>query len=117
MPAAVTVTETFFSISASDPARAIRFYVDVLGATVSFSTPVWTSLYIARVRIGVFTDPAHKGARTGLHFAVADLAQTCAAIERAGGKRSSPAIEVAPRVRIAEMIDTEGNVFVLREDS
>jgi predicted enzyme related to lactoylglutathione lyase len=113
----MAVTETFFSVSAADPERAIRFYIDVFGATVSFRTPVWTSLYIARVRIGVFTDASHTGARTGLHFAVTSLAETCAAIERAGGKRASPNMEVAPGVRIAEMVDTEGNMFALREDA
>jgi len=105
------VTETFFAVLVTDMQRAIAFYSTALGAQVKFSTPGWTSLMIAGVRVGL----AHPGTPgpTGLHFAVADLAAARAAIERAGGRSDNP-VEVAPGVVIANATDTEGNGFTLR---
>ena len=108
------VTETFFAVAVGEMERATRFYTDALGAKVSFATPGWSSLHIAGVRIGLFPDPNHRPTRTGLHFAVTDLAEACAAVERAGGSVSMPATEVAPGVVIAEVTDTEDNTFTLR---
>lgn len=96
-------------------ARATEFYTTALGATVAFATPFWSSLYIARVRIGLFHQPAHSGGRTGLHFAVGDLSQALFEIERAGGAVVRPAAEAAPGVVVADAADTEGNVFALRQ--
>ena len=105
------VTETFFAVLVTDMQRAIAFYSSALAAQVKFSSPGWTSLMIAGVRVGL----AHPGTPgpTGLHFAVADLKQASAAIERAGGRCDAP-VEVAPGVIIACATDTEGNGFTLR---
>jgi predicted enzyme related to lactoylglutathione lyase len=95
--------------------RATAFYVAALGATVAYATERWTSLFIARVRVGLFASPAFAGARVGLHFVVEDLAAACAAIEQAGGSIVAPRIEVAPDVIVADVKDSEGNVFSLRQ--
>ena len=125
----MTVSETFFSLEVGDMQRATAFYVDALGATVKFTSPTWSSLFIAGVRIGLFLDPARPAqpgalqsgpgraqGKTGLHFVVAGLAATCAEIQRAGGKIVEPAREVAPGVVIAEVSDPEGNRFTLRSE-
>lgn len=110
------VRETFLSVSVRDMARASAFYRDALGADVTFASPVWSSLRIAGVRLGLFHHPDHPGGRAGLHFVVADLATTRAAIERAGG-RVAPPVEVAPGVVTVDVTDSEGNTFTLREAS
>jgi predicted enzyme related to lactoylglutathione lyase len=112
----MSVTEMFFAVSERDMERAKKFYVEALEASVIFAVPQWTSLRIAGVRLGLFADSAYGGGMTGLHFAVSSLAQTCASIERAGGRAVSPAEEVAPGVVICQAADTEGNVFVMRAD-
>ena len=104
------VTETFFAVLVTDMQRAIAFYSTALGAQVKFSTPGWTSLMIAGVRLGLA--PGTPGP-TGLHFAVADLKQASAAIERAGGRCDAP-VELQPGIVIANATDTEGNGFTLR---
>jgi catechol 2,3-dioxygenase-like lactoylglutathione lyase family enzyme len=114
---AVSVAETFFSLEVGDMDRATGFYVAALGATVAFASPRWSSLHVAGVRLGLAPvgHGAPDGRRTGLHFAVDDLAAACAAVERAGGRAVSPETEVAPGVRIAEVVDTEGNLFTLTQ--
>ena len=107
------VSETFFSVEVADMARATAFYREALGAVVTFPTARWTSLHLAGVRVGLALNPAHAGARTGLHFAVTDLAASLAAVERAGGRVVTPHLEAAPGVILAEVADSENNLFVL----
>jgi len=110
----MTVVETFFSLEVTDMQRATDFYVAALGATVSFASPLWSSLHIAGVRLGLFLHPPHTPTKIGLHFVVADLASTCAAIARASGRIGPPA-EVAPGIVLVDATDTEGNTFTLRQ--
>jgi len=107
------VTETFMSIEVNDMQRATAFYVNALGATVMFASPSWSSLRIAGVRLGLF-HAQHAEVRVGLHFSVSDLAEACAGVERAGGRIIVASTEVAPGVVVADVSDTEGNVFALR---
>jgi predicted enzyme related to lactoylglutathione lyase len=111
MPAAVL--ETFFSLSVRDMPRATAFYVGAFGATVAFASPGWSSLRIAGVRLGLALDPRQTASHAGLHFAVADLAEACAEVERAGGRVVQASVEVAIGVVVGEVTDTEGNTFTL----
>jgi predicted enzyme related to lactoylglutathione lyase len=108
------VNETFISLIAADMERALAFYTEALGATEGWSSPRWSSVFVAGVRIGFFLNPEHTGLQTGLHFGVNDLETAIAGVIRAGGKLVTPAGEVAPDVFVAEVADTEGNVFALR---
>jgi predicted enzyme related to lactoylglutathione lyase len=109
------VRETFFSLAVADMARATAFYVAALGASVAFASAGWSSLHIAGVRVGLALAPAHAAGRTGLHFAVDDLAAARADVERAGGRIVAPALELAPGVVVAEVTDSEGNLFTLTQ--
>jgi len=111
----VVVSETFFSVLVSDKQRATEFYVNVLGAAVVFAAPAWTSLRIAGVRLGLALVADHAGERTGLHFAVPDITEACAQVERAGGRIVHARLEPAPGVILAEVTDTEGNVLTLTQ--
>jgi predicted enzyme related to lactoylglutathione lyase len=111
----MTVIETFFSVEVSDMHRATAFYVDTLDAAVLYASPRWSSLRIAGVRLGLFLHGEHAESKVGLHFVVSDLATARSAVERAGGRIIAPAIEVAPGLVIADVTDTEGNTFTLRQ--
>jgi predicted enzyme related to lactoylglutathione lyase len=110
----VLVTETFFSIEVNDMQRAVRFYGNALGASTIFSSPNWSSLRIAGVRLGLFLHPGHTLGQVGLHFVVEDFLAACALVERSGGSLVGSSVEVAPGVVIANVTDTEGNTFTLR---
>jgi predicted enzyme related to lactoylglutathione lyase len=110
------VSETFFSVDVTDMRRATAFYVEALGASVTFASDFWTSVRIAGVRLGLFLNAEHVPGRIGLHFAVGDLEAGRADVERAGGRIMGQAIEVAPGVVIIEVMDSEGNRFTLRRD-
>jgi uncharacterized glyoxalase superfamily protein PhnB len=112
---AMTVTETFFSVKVNDMQRATSFYVDALGADVLFASPRWSSLRVAGVRLGLFLNPEHTEARIGLHFVVSDLEAARGRVLRAGGRIVTPSSEVAPGVVVADVTDTEGNGFALRQ--
>jgi predicted enzyme related to lactoylglutathione lyase len=109
----VSVTETFFSVDVEDMARATAFYGYAFDATVLFSSARWCSVRIAGVRIGLALVQQAETKRVGLHFAVPDLADACARVERAGGFVASTPMEVAPGVVIVRVTDTEGNTFTL----
>jgi predicted enzyme related to lactoylglutathione lyase len=108
------VVETFFAVAVNDMERARSFYAAVFGAEVTYASSGWTSIKIAGVRIGLYPREAPGADKMGLHFAVSDLAEACAAIERAGGRVLTREIDIAPGLRLAEVGDTEGNVFMLR---
>ena len=93
--------------------RATAFYVEALGAAITFSSPSWTSLHIAGVRLGLFLHE-REPKRVGLHVVVADLVALSYAITQAGGSIEA-AIEVAPGVSVAAATDTEGNTFFVRK--
>jgi predicted enzyme related to lactoylglutathione lyase len=109
----VSVIETFFSVNVEDMQRGMTFYVEAFGATVLFSSPGWSSLRIAGVRIGLALAAEPNPGPIGLHFAVTDLAVTTAAVERAGGCVASSPRAVAPGVVLVQVTDTEGNTVVL----
>jgi predicted enzyme related to lactoylglutathione lyase len=106
------VSETFFALPVREMARATRFYVDGFAAEATFSSPEWTSLRLAGVRVALFLDGS-AAPSLGLHFAVGDLAAACADVERAGGRVVNARVEPAPGVVLADVRDSEGNAITL----
>jgi predicted enzyme related to lactoylglutathione lyase len=107
------VQETFFSIYVRDMDRAVSFYETALGATVDYVSTSWSSLVIAGVRVSLVLS-ARSASMTGMHFIVDDVALACAAVVYSGGQ-IEPAVETAAGIVIAEMLDSEGNTFTLRQ--
>jgi len=95
--------------------RAAAFYETAFGAAVVFSSPGWSSLLIAGVRLGLALNVEHRNTKVGLHFAVSDLASARAEVQRAGGRMVGWPIEVAPGVIVVEVTDTEGNAITLTQ--
>ena len=107
------VREAFFSIPVADMERARQFYVRAFDASLQYASPVWSSLRIAGVRLGLDASPSDTARNTGLHFVVEDLGLACDAVASAGGAIVTDATEVQPGVVIADAADTEGNIFTL----
>jgi predicted enzyme related to lactoylglutathione lyase len=105
--------EAFFSIPVGDMGRARRFYVRAFDASVQYASPVWSSLRIAGVRLGLNATSSDTARNSGLHFVVDDLGLACDAVAGAGGVVVTDATEVQPGVVISEAADTEGNIFTL----
>jgi len=109
----MTVQELFFSVNVRDMDRAIAFYETALGATVDHASPTWSSLVIAGIRVSLVRCK-EQPASLGMHFIVDDVALACAAVMFAGGELA-PAVETPAGIVIAEVLDTEGNTFTLRQ--
>lgn len=107
------VEEMFFSIYVNDMERATAFYVDALGATVDFTSATWSSLVIAGIRVSLVLRE-HEPSPIGLHIIVDDVALACAAVVRAGGQVAA-ATEASHGTVIAEVRDSEGNAFTVRQ--
>jgi len=80
---------------------------------VQYESPVWSSLRIAGVRIGLNATSSETALNTGLHFVVDDLQLASDEVVRAGGVLVTDPTEVQPGVVVAEASDTEGNTFTL----
>ena len=107
------VREMFFYVQVRDMERAIAFYVTAFGATVDHASAAWSSLVIAGVRVNLVPRD-QESTFVAMHFIVDDIAAACACVARAGGE-IEPAIEETHGV-VAEALDTEGNMFTLRQE-
>ena len=103
----------FFSVDVRDMDRAVAFYESAFGAAVDFWSPTWSSLVIAGIRVSLVLRE-NAAPSNGLHFIVDDIALACAVVARAGGQ-IKPAVEASGGSIMAEVIDTEGNTFTLRQ--
>lgn len=113
----MTVTKAYFMLHVVDMDRAAAFYREGIGLGVRFVSPYWSELVWGDATVAL-----HGGATlteqrtTGLGFEVDDLDTACTQVVAAGGT-----IVVAPRdregepIRLADVADTEGNVFSLAE--
>ena len=103
----------FFSVDVTDMDRAAAFYESAFNAVVDFWSPTWSSLVIAGIRVSLVLRDQPTSSN-GLHFIVDDIALACAAVARAGGQ-IKPAVEASGGSIMAEVLDTEGNTFTLRQ--
>ncbi len=108
----MSVTETFFALHVRDMERARRFYAAAFGAQENATTPRWTSLRIAGVRVGLSL--GGEPGPTGLHFAVQNLRATIDQVTGAGGAMTMAPTDLGGGVTIAGVRDSEGNELKLR---
>jgi predicted enzyme related to lactoylglutathione lyase len=113
----MTVTKAYFMLYVVDMDRAAAFYREGVGLGVRFVSPEWSELAWRDATVALHGGAASTEQRvTGLGFEVDDLDAACKQIVAAGGT-----IVTAPRdrpgepIRLADVADTEGNVFSLAE--
>jgi predicted enzyme related to lactoylglutathione lyase len=104
-----------------DMARALRFYTAVLNLSVVSQSPSLSVLACGRSLIGLHVIADGMAESTvsfaGLNLEVDDLDSIVANVEQAGGRVKNIIEAKRPRlpVRLAELEDTEGNGFELRQ--
>jgi predicted enzyme related to lactoylglutathione lyase len=113
---ATPVQKTYVMLMVADMTRALRFYTEAFDVTVLVSSPYWSEFIVAGTNIALHPGGSGNETRTGLGFEVEDLD---AALERAtqvGGRISTPPRERPDeRIRVAELVDTEGNLITVAE--
>ncbi len=112
------VVERFKAVIwAADVARAVKFYGDVLGATVARDIGVIVELEIAGVAVSVHTGGEGSFAKrtwTAMSFQVADVIVGAAEVRAAGGLvEREPQPEDGEPPHLAMCVDPEGNEFML----
>jgi predicted enzyme related to lactoylglutathione lyase len=105
-----------YMLMAQDMNRAVRFYRDVIGLKVAFESPEWTELTFGNAIIALHGGGAGKYQKTGLSLQVRDIAAACKELEAGGGKiASAPQTRPGEPIKLAEVLDTEGNAFSLTQ--
>ncbi|MGK0187548.1 MAG: lactoylglutathione lyase [Verrucomicrobiales bacterium] len=103
-----------YIIWAADMSRAIAFYRDVLGATVSRESEVISEIELCGAVIGIHGGGEGKRTWTGMSFQVADVVVGAREVVAGGGTLSrEPQEEDGEPPHLAMCGDTEGNEFML----
>ena len=107
------ITETMVMLMAEDMDRGLSFWRDGVGLEARSTSPVWSELLSGTTVIAL-----HGGggpvsvAQLGLR--VSDVDAACAEIVAAGGAvRSGPEDRAEEGIRLADVVDTEGNPFMV----
>ncbi len=103
-------------LMAQDMDRAVRFYRDVIGLKVAFESREWTELTFGNAVIALHGGGTGNYQKTGLSLQVRDIALACKELEAGGAKIASPPqTRPGEPIKLAEVLDTEGNAFSLTE--
>jgi len=112
----VDVQSIKYMLMVQDMERAIRFYRDVVGLDVKFESREWTELAYGDTVIALHGGGTGAVHTTGLSIQVRDIGAACQEVEAGSGRiASSPKERPGEPIILAEVIDTEGNVFSLTE--
>jgi predicted enzyme related to lactoylglutathione lyase len=104
-----------------DMPRAVAFYRDALGLRVVSESPGWSMLSCGDALVGLHMigPEVAEGLspHAGLNLQVDDLETAIADVCKAGGSLRTVREAEPPRVpvRLAEVLDSEGNAFELRQ--
>lgn len=97
---------------AEDMDRAVAFWRDGMGCSVRLHTPHWSELTTAGATIALHGGGRGEYHASGLGFRIDDVDAGCAEVAAAGGTiRSRPADRPGEGIRLADLVDTEGNGF------
>ncbi len=96
--------------------RAVAFYRDTLGLTVLMESDGWSEVGRGDVILGLHAGGTGADCRTGLSVQVEDLSRALPEITAGGGRLvSGPSANDDEPVRICEVRDPEGNIFMMTE--
>jgi predicted enzyme related to lactoylglutathione lyase len=112
----MNVESVKYMLMAQDMNRAIRFYRDVVGLEVKFESPEWTELAFGDAIVALHGGGTGAYRKTGLSLQVKNIGSACKEIEAGGGKVASPPMaRPGEPIKLAEVMDSEGNAFSLTE--
>ena len=110
----MNVERVKYIIWAADMPRAIAFYRDVLGATVSRTSDVISEIELCGAVIGIHGGGEGKRTWTGMSFQVPDVVDGAREVVAGGGALSrEPQEEDGEPPHLAMCVDPEGNEFML----
>jgi predicted enzyme related to lactoylglutathione lyase len=105
-----------YMLMAQEMGRAVRFYRDVIGLKVAFESPEWTELTFGSAIVALHGGGAGAYRKTGLSIQVRDIVAACKEIEAGGGRIAlAPQKRPGEPIKLAEVMDTEGNAFSLTQ--
>ena len=112
----MNIESVTYMLMAQDMNRATAFYRDVVGLKPRFSSPMWSELTFGDAIVALHGGGRDELRMTGLNFQVEDLNSAVREIERGGGRVTrEPEDRPGEPIRLAEVVDTEGNAFGLTE--
>jgi predicted enzyme related to lactoylglutathione lyase len=113
---ATPVEKTYVMLMVADMTRALRFYTEAFNVTVVISSPHWSEFTVGGTTIALHPGGSGDQTRTGLGFEVEDLDAALQRATEVGGRISAPQRERSEeRIRVAELVDTEGNLITVAE--
>jgi len=102
---------------AEDMDRAVAFYRDTMGMQPVRESAAWSELAFGDAAVTLHGGGDGELNQTGLCFQVADLEAACRDVEAGGGKVvGGPWDRPGEPIRLACVIDTEGNSFTLTQE-
>ncbi len=106
-----------FILMVQDMERAVRFYSGVIGLDKKFQSPMWSELAFGDAIVALHGGGKGEFRETGLSFQVANLDAACKEVEAGGGKvRMKPEARKGEPIKLARLVDTEGNGFDLAQN-
>lgn len=99
-----------------DVERAIAFYRDVIGLKVNFKSDSWTEMALVGANVALHGGGDGEFKDTGLSFQVEDIDLACTEVADGGGRvLSGPADRPGEPIRLAKLVDSEGNGFTINQ--
>ena len=112
----MTVQKVKYVIWAADYERCLKFYAQLFGGEISFSSEVWSEIVVAGATIGVHGGGEGKKTWTGLSFQLDDLRTGIKRLKECGGALTSePTDTVEDPLHLANCIDPDGNQFMMTQ--
>ena len=112
----MNIESVTYMLMAQDMDRAVAFYRDVVGLKLRSSSPAWSELTFGDAIVALHGGGNGDLRKTGLNFRVDDLSSAVREVERGGGRVTrEPEDRPGEPIRLAEVVDTEGNAFGLTE--
>ena len=103
-----------FILWVQDMDRAVAFWRDGIGLEPALVTPYWSELKWKDATIALHDGGTGDYRATGLGIEVEDVDAACAEVAAAGGQiRKHPVDRSGEGIRLADLVDTEGNGFQL----
>ena len=105
-----------YMVMVQDMERGIAFYKNVMGLEVKFTSEMWTELGFGGAIIALHGGGSGEFVSTGLSFQVNDIDTACNDVREGGGKvLSGPSDRPGEPIKLADLVDTEGNGFMLSQ--
>lgn len=100
----------------SDLARATAWYERTLGIAPYFQQPFYVGFHVGGHELGLL--PADGSARSGVtaYWGIEDLAATLQLLAAEGANLHEDAQDVGGGIKVATVLDSEGNIFGLIEN-